>query len=59
MSSDMMKDPVFVSVMTTFDAAFDAALKPVIHATNIGGGYGATGRLQFTAHEDKLLALGL
>lgn len=59
MSSDMMKDPVFVSVMASFDSIFDSTLKPVVHATNIGGGYGATGRLQFTTHEDKVLALGL
>ena len=45
--------------MSTFGSSFDSALNPVLHGTNSGGGYGSTGRLQFTPHEDRLLALGL
>ena len=45
--------------MNAFANSFEAALKPTLHPAARQGGYGQTGRLQFTPSEDLLLALGL
>lgn len=45
--------------MDSFSPVFEPKLKPSVTPSNKLGGYGATGRLQFTPSEDKLLALGV
>lgn len=45
--------------MNAMDPYFENRLKPVIQPANLRGGYGASGRLQFTPNEDALLAVGL
>lgn len=51
--------PVYQNVMTTLQATFEPKLKPEISPANTCGGYGSSGRLQFTPSEDTLLALGM
>lgn len=45
--------------MTAFSTSFEASLVPNLRPAAGQGGYGQTGRLQFTPCEDLLLALGL
>ena len=56
---DFSNDPVYMAVMNAFNDSFEAKLKPSITPSNKLGGYGSTGRLQFTPSEDLLLAIGV
>ena len=38
---------------------FEPKLRPDLHPANHFGGFGTSGRLQFTPSEDSLLALGV
>ena len=55
----MSNDPVYTSVMDSYNLVFDTKLKPSVIPSNKEGGYGSTGRLQFTPSEDALLAIGV
>ena len=55
----MSNDPVYTSVMDSYNLVFDTKLKPAVIPSNKEGGYGSTGRLQFTPSEDALLAIGV
>lgn len=56
---DLSEDPIYCSIMDSFNSMFEPKLKPSVTPSNKLGGYGSTGRLQFTPSEDKLLALGV
>lgn len=58
-SRTLDSDPTYTNVMNAFASSFEAPLKPTLHPAAVQGGYGQTGRLQFTPSEDLLLALGL
>ena len=51
--------PIYKAVMTALQNHFEPKLRPDLHPANHFGGFGASGRLQFTPSEDSLLALGV
>ena len=55
----LTENKVYLGVMEAFQPHFEPRLRPMLSPANPRGGFGSSGRLQFTPSEDVLLALGV